>query len=68
MKHKKEYENSLLGNETKDPDNWISSMEGIITEIKSIDEKMAISDKDFLFHILNNFPKEYDVVLDGLER
>jgi hypothetical protein len=68
MKHKKKYENSSLGDATKDPDDWISSMEGIITEIESIDEKMAISDKDFLFHILNNLPKEYDVVLDGLER
>ena len=28
---------------------------------------MAISDQDFLLHILNNLPKEYDVVLDGLE-
>ena len=42
-------------------------MEGTITEIESIKAKMAISDQDFLLHIFNNFPKEYDVILDGLE-
>ena len=67
MKHKKKYGNSSLGDVTKDPDDWISSMEGTITEIELIDAKMDISDQDFLLHILNNLPKEYDVVLDGLE-
>ena len=33
MKHKKKYGNSSLGDATKDPDDWVSSMEGIITEI-----------------------------------
>jgi hypothetical protein len=33
MKHKKEYENSSLGDATKDPDDWISWIEGIVTEI-----------------------------------
>ena len=42
-------------------------MEGTITGIKLIDAQMAISDQDFLLHILNFFPKEYDVVLGGLE-
>ena len=30
-------------------------------------QKEKIMDKDFMIHILNNFPKEYDVILDGLE-
>jgi len=34
IKHKKKYEDSLLGNATKDLDDWISSMEGIITKIE----------------------------------
>ena len=67
MNHRKKYENSLLGNATKDPDNWISSTEGTIDEIELIDATMATSDKDFLIHILNNLPKEYNVVLNGLE-
>ena len=36
MKHKKKYENSSLGDATKDPDDWISSMEGTITENRSV--------------------------------
>ena len=66
MKHKSKYEDSLLGDATKDPGNWISSMEGTITEIESIDAQMAISDQDCSLHVLNNFPKEHDVVLNGL--
>ena len=61
----------MLSDATKDPDNWISLMEGTVTKIESIDTKMAISDQDFLLHTLNNLPKEYDVqdnvVLDRLE-
>ena len=30
-------------------------------------QKPSVSDKDFMIHILNNLPKEYDVILDGLE-
>ena len=30
-------------------------------------QKSSIPDKDFMIHIHNNFPKEYDVILDGLE-
>ena len=26
-----------------------------------------MSDKDFIIHVLNNFPNKYDVILDGLE-
>ena len=29
--------------------------------------KGNITDKDFIIHVLNNVPKEYDVILDGLE-
>ena len=30
-------------------------------------QKGNVSDEDFMIHILNNFPEEYDVVLNGLE-
>ena len=30
-------------------------------------QKGNISDEDFMMHILNNLPKEQDVILDGLE-
>ena len=29
--------------------------------------KGRITDKDFMIHVLNNLPKDYDVILDGLE-
>ena len=67
MNYKRKYENSSLDDATKDPENWISSMEGTINKIELINAAMAISNRDFLLHILNNFSKEYDFVLDGLE-
>ena len=30
-------------------------------------QKGNVSDEDFMIHILNNLPEEYDVILDGLE-
>ena len=29
--------------------------------------KGNITDDDFMIHILNNFPEEYDVILNGME-
>ena len=29
--------------------------------------KGYVTDKDFTMHVLSSFPKEYDVILDGLE-
>ena len=26
-----------------------------------------LSDKDFMIHVLNNLPEDYNVILDGLE-
>ena len=30
-------------------------------------QKGNVSDEDFMIQVLNNLPKEYDVILDGLE-
>ena len=30
-------------------------------------QKGSVSDEDFMIHVLNNFPKDYDVILNGLE-
>ena len=30
-------------------------------------QKDSVSDEDFRIHVLNNLPKEYDVILNGLE-
>ena len=30
-------------------------------------QRGSVSDKNFMIHVLNNFPKEYNVILNGLE-
>ena len=30
-------------------------------------QKGNVSDEDFMIHVLNNLPEEYNVILDGLE-
>ena len=35
--------------------------------MNKFDQKGSVSDKDFMIHILNNLPNEYDVILNGLE-
>ena len=36
-------------------------------EIENIDSGSSISDEDFMSHILNNLPEEYDVIVNNLE-
>jgi len=64
---KKKFENSRLQDPEDDPDDWISELEGYLMEIDTIDASSAISEKDLMVHVLNNLPKEYDMILDGLE-
>jgi len=64
---KKKFENSVLKSSQYDPDEWISKLEGYVTDIETIDASSSISEKELMVHIINNLPKEYDVVLDGLE-
>ena len=51
-----------------DPDDWISWLEGICTQIEVIDSASAISEKDFMVKILNNLLQEYDGILDGMKK
>ena len=67
LKYKKKFENSKLDSAEKDPEDWISELEGLTVDIESIDASSAISDRDLMVKILNNLPSEYDVILDGLE-
>ena len=57
----KEFENSKLKNIVKNPEDWISDLEGLITEIKLVDKESLISEKEFMVKIWNNLPVEYDV-------
>ena len=40
---------------------------GLQIQMSKFRLKVIISDEDFIVHILNNLPKEYDVILDGLK-
>ena len=51
----------------KDPDECISNLEGLCIQLKDFSLKGSISDEDYMIHVLNNLPKEYDIILDGLE-
>ena len=67
LKLQKEYENSKLESSTRDPEDWISELEGLRIDIELIESSSAISERNFMVKILNNLPSEYDVILDGLE-
>ena len=64
---KSEFNNSKLDSVDKDPDKWISHLEGLRIRMNEFSQKGSVSDEDFMIHILNNLPKEYNVILDGLE-
>lgn len=66
---KKDFENSKLESTEVDPEEWISELESMRTDMQQIGiaGKTDMSDQDFIIHILNNLPEKYDVVLDNLE-
>lgn len=67
LKLKKKFANSKLHHRDDHPDEWITELESLRTEMESIHISTAMADIDFMIHILNNLPEEYDVVLDGME-
>ena len=42
-------------------------LEGLQIQMNEFGQKGSVSDEDFMIHVMNNLPKEYDVILDGLE-
>ena len=64
---KSEFHNSKLQSIDKEPDEWISHLEGLRICMNEFCQKGNVSDEDFMIHILNNLSEEYDVVLNGLE-
>jgi len=49
----------------KDSNVWISKLESICASL--LDMKANILDKDFIVHVLNNLPAEYEVQISELE-
>ena len=51
----------------KDLDKWILNLEGLQMHMNKFGQKGNKTDEDLMIHILNNLPKEYNVILDGLD-
>ena len=62
---KSKFHNCKLELIKKDPDEWISNLEGLWIGINKFGLKGKITDEDFMIHVLNNFPKKNNVILNG---
>ena len=50
----------------EDPDVWLTQLEDLKEQLVNANARM--DDDDVLEHALNNFPKEYEVVVAPLEK
>ena len=66
LKLKSTFHDSLLESMKKEPNEWILYLEGLQICMNKFGLKGNITDKDFMTHVLNNLPKEYNLIL-GLE-
>ncbi len=61
------FANSMLDSADKNPDIWITNLEALRQRMDDIGLVGRMSDMEFMIHVLNNLPEEYDVVLYSLE-
>ena len=52
----------------EDPEDWNSKLETLQKEIENILRATKKSDLNFLIHVLNNLPVEYDMVTIDLKK
>ena len=66
---KKTFANSTLADATEDPDNWITELECMRTEMNkvTISGKSDMTDVDVIIHVLSNLPEDYEVQVNELE-
>ena len=67
IKLKETFTNSSLGSPEEDPDCWLTELESLCTEIDAVNISSDMSDIDFITHVLQNLPEEYEVVVESLE-
>ena len=67
LKLKSEFHNSKLKSIEKDPDKWISNLEGLRIEMNEFGLKDNITDKNCMIRTLNNLPEDFNVILNGLK-
>ena len=65
LKLKSEFRNSKLESVEKDPDEWILNLEELQIWMNEFGPKGSILYEDFRICIMNNLPKEYDVILEN---
>ena len=63
MKLKSKFHNSMLETIKKDQYEWISNLKALRIQMKEFILEGNITEEDFMIYILNNLPKEYDVIL-----
>ena len=61
---KLKFAESKLEDWTKDPDEWLDSLEELKSDLELMNS--GISNEDFKIHLLNNLPKEYESLLEKL--
>ena len=62
---KSEFQRSKLWDASQDPDVWMSELESIRARLKEVNSD--ITDEDFIVHVLNGLPPEYEVQVSKLE-
>jgi len=62
---KSKFQCSKLWDVSQDPNVWISDLGSIQARLKEV--KLDIPDEDFMVHILNGLPVEYEVQVSKLE-
>lgn len=62
---KKDFANSKLKSVDSDPDEWITELESLRSEMNrvTITGKSDMTDVDLIIHILSNLPEEYEVAV-----
>ena len=69
IKLKRKFVNSKLKSAENDPEEWITELEGLKTEMNNvlIPGKTEMSEVDLVIHILSSLPEEYEVAVSALE-
>ena len=63
---KEKFTNSKLKDWKKSPDDWITKLEIIVSQLDQMGYK--ITNNDFMIHVLGNLPEEYKSKVETLER
>ena len=66
LKEKEKFVNSKLEDLDRNPDEFITELEGLQSDMEDIHITTTMSDLDFMILVLNNLPEPYDVVLDDM--